>query len=120
MGVFDWLTRLWGPRPPEEDEEEDGVDPWDPFPEASAFPVRDVIDLHGLPPKTVRGVVEEYLVEARRLGFRYVRSVHGKGIGGQRETVRAILGRTPWVVSFSDAPPEAGGWGATIATLSLD
>jgi dsDNA-specific endonuclease/ATPase MutS2 len=31
--------------------------------------------------------------------------------------VRAVLARTHFVVSFGDAPPEAGGWGATIATF---
>jgi dsDNA-specific endonuclease/ATPase MutS2 len=36
----------------------------------------------------------------------------------QREIVRAILARTDYVVSYGDAPPEAGGWGATIATLA--
>jgi len=36
---------------------------------------------------------------------------------GQREIVRSVLARTAFVVSFGDAPPEAGGWGATIATL---
>jgi len=41
-----------------------------------------------------------------------------RGVGVQREAVRAILSRTPFVEHFSDAPPEAGGWGATVATLA--
>ena len=81
------------------------------------IPIEDVLDLHSVSPKDLRPVVEEYLSEAHRLGFTAVRIIHGRGIGVQRETVRKILERTPFVVSFSDAPAEAGGWGATIATL---
>jgi dsDNA-specific endonuclease/ATPase MutS2 len=51
------------------------------------------------------------------MGFRYLRLVHGRGIGVQREIVRGVLARTAFVESFSDAPVEAGGWGATIVTL---
>ena len=61
--------------------------------------------------------MEAYLEEAQRLGFKRVRIVHGRGIGVQRRTVRAVLARTPFVISFDDAPPEAGGWGATVAHL---
>jgi dsDNA-specific endonuclease/ATPase MutS2 len=79
--------------------------------------VSDVFDLHSVPPRDVKGVVEAYLEEAHRLGFTAIRIIHGRGIGVQRETVRMVLARTEYVVEFSDAPPEAGGWGATIATL---
>ena len=79
--------------------------------------VTDVFDLHSVPPRDVKGVVEAYLEEAHRLGFTAIRIIHGRGIGVQRETVRMVLARTEYVVEFSDAPPEAGGWGATIATL---
>jgi dsDNA-specific endonuclease/ATPase MutS2 len=47
-----------------------------------------------------------------------VRIIHGKGIGVQRETVRAILARTPFVLDWTDAPPDAGGLGATIVMMS--
>jgi dsDNA-specific endonuclease/ATPase MutS2 len=103
-----------------EDENFDGVDPFDPFPEPLRLEIKDVFDLHSIPPREVRAVVEEYLREAQRLGFRRVRIIHGKGVGVQRENVRAVLARTPFVEHFSDAPPEAGGWGATIAHLSAE
>jgi len=90
----------------------------DPFPEPVRLPIEDVIDLHTVPPKDVEGVVEEYLVEARAAGLRQLRIIHGRGIGVQREMVRAVLSRTPFVADFRDAPAEAGGWGATIVTLS--
>jgi dsDNA-specific endonuclease/ATPase MutS2 len=31
-----------------------------------------------------------------------------------------VLARTPFVEHFSDAPPEAGGWGATVARLRAE
>lgn len=101
-------------------DDDDEVDPFDPFPEPVRLEITDVFDLHSIPPREVRAVVEEYLSEARRLGFRRVRIIHGKGVGVQREAVRKVLARTPFVEHFSDAPPEAGGWGATVARLSAE
>jgi hypothetical protein len=85
--------------------------------EPARIQITDVFDLHSVPPRDVQGVVEAYLEEARRQGFCAIRIVHGRGIGVRREIVRAVLARTRFVVSYRDAPPEAGGWGATIATL---
>jgi dsDNA-specific endonuclease/ATPase MutS2 len=87
-------------------------------PEPVRIPITDVFDLHTVPPRDVEAVVEAYLEEAHRLGFRAVRVIHGKGIGVQREIVRAVLRRTPFVERFTDAPAEAGGWGATIVNLT--
>jgi dsDNA-specific endonuclease/ATPase MutS2 len=81
------------------------------------IPISDVFDLHSVRPQDVQEVVEAYLEEANRLGLRALRIIHGRGIGVRREIVRAVLARTPFVLSFQDAPPEAGGWGATIVTL---
>jgi dsDNA-specific endonuclease/ATPase MutS2 len=92
----------------------------DPFDEPVVMEIGDVIDLHTIPPKQVKAVVEEYLLEARARRFQYVRVIHGKGIGAQREMVRKILDRTSFVVRHYDAPPEAGGLGATIAELDLE
>lgn len=86
-------------------------------PDPIRIPVTDVLDLHSIPPRDVIAVVEEYLIEARGLGLHALRIIHGRGIGVQRETVRAILARTEFVAEFRDAPMEAGGWGATIVTL---
>ena len=86
-------------------------------PEPVRIPITDVFDLHSVPPRDVKGVVEEYLAEAHRLGFKALRIIHGRGIGVQREIVRSVLARTEFVLNFRDAPAEAGGWGATIVTL---
>ena len=54
------------------------------------IPVTDVLDLHSVPARDAQAVVEEYLNEAQRLGFRALRIVHGRGIGVQREMVREV------------------------------
>ena len=81
------------------------------------IPVTDVFDLHSVPPRDIEGVVEAYLEEARALGLKALRIIHGRGIGVQREIVRSVLEKTEFVESFGDAPAEAGGWGATVVTL---
>jgi hypothetical protein len=93
------------------------IDLYNPFPAPIQLEITDVFDLHTFAPRDMRRVVEEYLREAHRLGFRSVRLIHGKGRGVQRATVRAILARTPFVVDWTDAPSDAGGLGATIARL---
>ena len=91
--------------------------PDEPFDEPISIPISDVFDLHSVPPRDIKEVVEEYLEEAHRMGFKALRIIHGRGIGVQREIVRTVLGRTEFVESFGDAPAEAGGWGATVVTL---
>jgi len=98
-------------------EDDEPWDPANPFPEVVVTEFTDVLDLHSIPPQQVRAVVEDYIEEAHRRGVRWVRIIHGKGIGVQREIVRSILARSPHVVEYIDAPPQAGGWGATLVTL---
>jgi len=92
----------------------------DPFDAPVQLAARDVLDLHAVPPKQIKAVVEEYLRVTHEAGFRYVRIIHGKGIGVQREAVRSILARTPFVLKYSDAPGGAGGWGATVVELNVE
>ena len=89
-----------------------------PFPEPVVIEITDVFDLHTIPPRDVKAVVEEYLHQAHALGFPAVRIIHGKGVGVQREIVRSVLARTSFVVDWIDAPPDAGGMGATIVRFS--
>lgn len=93
------------------------TDDQNPFPEPVVIEITDVFDLHTIPPREVKAVTEEYLREAHRKGFRVVRIIHGKGAGVQREIVRTILSRTTFVDDWTDAPPDAGGLGATIVRL---
>lgn len=89
----------------------------DDIPNEVDLPIDDWIDLHAFAPRDVTDVVASYLEAAHEAGFREVRIVHGRGIGVQREAVRAVLARDPRVASFADAPPERGGWGATVVVL---
>ena len=81
------------------------------------LPIEESLDLHAFAPRDVRPVVDEYLKEAASRGFREVRLIHGRGIGVQRRSVQALLATHPLVRRFFDAPPERGGWGATIVVL---
>ncbi len=81
------------------------------------IPVEDHIDLHAFSPKEISMLLEDYLEEASRAGFSQVRIIHGRGTGTQRQRVRSVLSRHPFVETYGDAPPEAGGWGATVAVL---
>jgi len=89
-----------------------------PFPDPVEIEITDVFDLHTISPREVKAVVEEYLRLAHEKGFRSVRIIHGKGIGVQREMVRSILSRTPFVFDWTDASPGAGGLGATIVRFT--
>ncbi len=125
MSFTSWLKRMFDVQPVDhsisssdvETDEVEDVDPFNPFPEPITIEIGDVIDLHTIPPQDVKRAVEAYLVEAEAKGFQIVRIIHGKGIGVQREIVRTVLSRTPFVVDWTDAPPDAGGLGATIAHL---
>lgn len=88
-----------------------------PFQEPVRVPTEEVLDLHPFAPKEIPSVVEEYLDQCRQAGLSEVRLIHGKGTGAQRAVVRRVLANHPDVISFTDAPPEAGGWGATIIRL---
>jgi len=81
------------------------------------IPITDVFDLHSVPPRDARAVIEEYVEEAHQLGLKALRIIHGRGIGAQREMVRKVLASKDYVADFRDAPAEAGGWGATVVTL---
>ena len=79
------------------------------------IPLGREFDLHTFRPQEVKSAVEEYLLEARKLGFAQVRIIHGRGIGFQRDVVRQVLGSTEFVVEYGD--DVNGNRGATWATL---
>ncbi len=85
--------------------------------EVAVLPIDGVLDLHSFPPREVPALLEEYLAACRERGLGEVRIIHGKGTGTLRETVRALLARSPRVAGFRPAGDDAGGWGATLVTL---
>lgn len=91
-----------------------------PFDNPVVIPIEDSIDVHPFAPKDIPSVVEEYLEQCCQAGLNEVRIIHGRGTGVQRKIVRSILAKHPAVISFRDAPPEAGGWGATVILLKID
>ena len=86
-------------------------------PDPVSLPIEDSLDLHAVAPKDVRPVVDEYSREAVLRGVSEVRLIHGRGIGLQRASVQGLLAGHPLVERFFDAPPERGGWGATVVVL---
>jgi dsDNA-specific endonuclease/ATPase MutS2 len=93
---------------------EDEIDLFNPFPDPVELEITDCLDLHSFAPRDVKNVVQNYLMEANKKGFKLVRIVHGKGIGVQREIVRQVLSETDFIKSFKTGDEFSGSWGATI------
>lgn len=81
------------------------------------MPIEDSLDLHAFAPQDIPALVNEYLEQCARRGFREVRLIHGRGTGTQRAIIRSLLASHPLALGFSDAPPDRGGWGATLVRL---
>ena len=81
------------------------------------IPITGELDLHAFAPRDIPSVVEEYVRACAERGIDRLRLVHGRGRGVQRAEVRRVLARLPAVAAFADAPPAAGGWGATVVEL---
>ncbi|HEX2059949.1 MAG TPA: Smr/MutS family protein [Thermoanaerobaculia bacterium] len=82
------------------------------------IPITDTLDLHPFRPAEVADVAREYLIEAHARGLTQVRLIHGRGIGVQRERIRALLRELDFVMDFQDADPSGGGWGSTVVLLA--
>ena len=76
-------------------------------------PIESSFDLHPFRPDEIRDVTHEYLLEARRLGLREVRLIHGRGRGVQRANVQSLLSALDFVESFYDD----AHLGATVVVL---
>ena len=84
------------------------------------IPIDGNLDLHLFNPKEVSDLLDDYFEECVREGLFEIRVIHGKGSGVLKKRVHSILSKHPLVASFREAPPDAGGWGATLVTLKKD
>lgn len=82
------------------------------------LPLTGELDLHAFAPRDIPSLVEEYVRACRERGVLELRLVHGRGRGVQRAVVRRRLASLPGVLGYDDAPPSAGGWGATVVRLA--
>jgi DNA-nicking Smr family endonuclease len=80
--------------------------------------IEDVLDLHTFQPKDIPDLLEDYFTECLKAGIYSIRIIHGKGKGIQKRRVQGLLEKNSMVTTFKEAPPEAGGWGATLVELS--
>lgn len=84
------------------------------------IPIEDSLDLHTFQPGEVPELIDGYLKACVEKGIWNVRIIHGKGKGFLRNRVQGLLEKNTLVVSYKTAPPEAGGWGATLVRLKAD
>jgi dsDNA-specific endonuclease/ATPase MutS2 len=96
---------------------ESSLDTDAPFAGPIVIPIEDSLDLHPFAPKDIPSVVEEYIEQCLQAGIYEIRLIHGRGRGIQRRIIQSLLEKHPQVLSFKDAPAEAGGWGATVVVL---
>lgn len=88
-----------------------------PFDAPVALKINGELDLHTFRPSELGPLLKDYLAECRDRGILSLRIIHGKGQGVMRERVHHLLPKYPFVRSFRLAPPDAGGWGATLVEL---
>ena len=93
------------------DEEDDEI------PESIEIPITDSLDQHTFSPREVGELLPYYLEECVAHGIAELRVIHGKGTGALRNSVHALLKRSPHVESFALADESRGGWGATVVRL---
>jgi DNA-nicking Smr family endonuclease len=84
------------------------------------IPINGELDLHTFKPGEVKDLLDEYISVCIEKKIYSLRIIHGKGKGILKQKVHSILKKDPRVASFSDAPLEAGGWGATLVILKAN
>lgn len=75
------------------------------------------LDLRGLRAEEALAAMETHVDQARMLGRKHLRILHGKGDGILRTVIRDWLRKTQGITAFRDEHPDQGGAGITLATL---
>jgi DNA-nicking Smr family endonuclease len=85
--------------------------------------IQGQIDLHGLRSDEARNAMGQFIRDAKRMGWRCVRVVHGKGLGSPgkepvlKSKVQRWLVQKNEVLAFVQAKPSDGGAGALVVLL---
>ena len=85
--------------------------------------IQGQLDLHGLRSDEAREAVGQFVRDAKRMGWRCVRVVHGKGLGSPgkepvlKSKVQRWLVQKQEVIAFVQAKPSDGGAGALVVLL---
>ena len=80
-------------------------------------PIDGILDLHTFAPGELSGLLQDYIDACLESNIYDLRIIHGKGSGVMRSRVHDLLGKDWRIHGFTDAPADAGGWGATLVTL---
>jgi dsDNA-specific endonuclease/ATPase MutS2 len=96
-------------------ENEESISKEEPAPKAHV--VTDTLDLHGLFPEQIPEIIRDFIDNAHSLKLRRLRIVHGKGKSRLKWEVHRVLKASSSVETYGDAPPQEGGWGATVVVL---
>ena len=85
--------------------------------------IQGQIDLHGWRSDEARNAMGQFIRDAKRMGWRCVRVVHGKGLGSPgkepvlKSKVQRWLVQKNEVLAFVQAKPSDGGGGALLVLL---
>ena len=85
--------------------------------------IQGQIDLHGLRSDEARNAMGQFIRDAKRMGWRCVRVVHGKGLGSPgkepvlKSKVQRWLVQKKEVLAFVQAKPSDGGGGALLVLM---